>query len=88
MEVSAGFMTKQDALVRFSDENCTLQLEVRSSVSGLFGKAVRKAAGEELSRLNVINGRVWIEDNHALDFVIRARIQAVVMEMREAGCKV
>ena len=85
MEVIAGVAAKQDALVRFSDESSPLQLEIKSVVSGLFGKALRSAAEAELTRQNVTRGRILIEDNQALDFVIRARIQAAVLAMREAG---
>ena len=85
MEVSAGTAAKQDASVRVFDESAPLRLEINSVVSGLFGKALRSAAEAELSRMNVTRGRVLIDDHQALDFVIRARIQAAVLAMREAG---
>ncbi len=85
MEKKVGTDAKQDAVVTVSDTAADLQVEIRSPLEDLFGKSLEKAAREELSRLNVRNGTVLIEDNQALDFVIRARIKAAVSILREMG---
>ena len=85
MEIKAGTDAKQDAVVTVSDIPVDLQVEIRSPLKDLFGKSLEKAAREELNRLDVRNGTVLIEDNQALDFVIRARIKAAVSMLREVG---
>jgi len=85
MERTAGQEVKQDAVVRIADDDGPLTIEVESTVQGLFGRAVRRAAEEELARLTVTTGTVRIEDRQALDFVIRARLRAAVKALREAG---
>ena len=85
MEYTAGYLNKQDVLVRIIDEPVPLSVEISSSVSGLYGRALNLAAEEELSRLKVTKGLVYIEDNQALDFVLRARVRSAVIALREAG---
>ena len=88
MEKCAGNLTKQDVLVRVSDDTSPLHIEIKSSVSELYGRAHKEVAEGEFKRLNVSNGSVWIEDNQALDFVIRARIRAAVYELRDSGAEI
>lgn len=85
MEICAGTPTKQDVVVKITDGSSPLQLSIRSSVQKLYGMAIEKAALEELNRLEVRTGIVVIEDNQALDFVLRARIRAAVMRLRKRG---
>lgn len=88
MERQAGQAVKQDTLVRISDGDAPLTIELESPVLGLFGRAIRRAAEEELARLGVRTGRVRIEDCQALDFVLRARIRAAVKALREEGGRI
>lgn len=88
MEKSAGRLAKQDVLVRVSDDSSPLHIEIKSSVSGLYGRALQVASEGELKRLKVSNGAVCIDDNQALDFVIRARIRAAVYELRDSGADI
>ena len=68
-----------------TDDHSHLRIEIDSPVQGLFGSAIRLAAEVELERLGVTTGTVRINDNQALDFVIRARIKAAVSALRTAG---
>ncbi len=85
MECSAGRPEKRDAVVSITDDPSSLRIEIDSPVQGLFGSAMQLAAEVELERLGVTTGTVRIKDNQALDFVIRARIQAAVAALRTAG---
>jgi len=85
MEMIKGTESKQDALVRVEDCLSPLTIEIKSPLEDLYGKSILKAASGELEALNVTTGKVIVEDRQALDFVIRARIKAAVMALREAG---
>lgn len=85
MEISAGLPVKQDAVVKIIDTTFPLHISINSSVQGLYGSAIEKAVYGELDRLGVKTGTVTIEDNQALDFVIRARIRASVTILRHKG---
>ena len=85
MEISAGQPVKQDVVVKITENSSPLHVSISSSVSGLFGSAIEKAAYGELNRLEVRTGTVSIEDNQALNFVIRARIRAAVTILRKRG---
>ena len=56
---------------------------VRSEVIKQFGKQIRRVIDDTLSKLEVSEGTVTIEDKGALDYAIRARVQAAVL--RGAG---
>ena len=72
-------------MVSITDDPFPLRIEIDSPVQGLFGAAIKLAAEVELERLGVTTGTVRINDNQALDFVIRARIHAAVAALRTAG---
>lgn len=85
MKETSGNAVKQDVVVHIIDDQSPLKIVIKSTVEGLFGKAIRKTAESELIMLRVINGTIKIDDNQALDFVIRARIQAAVTALRNKG---
>lgn len=88
MEISAGLPSKQDVVVKITDNSTPLNLSISSSVQSLFGSAIEKAASGELERMGVVTGNVTIEDNQALDFVIKARIRAAVTILRKRGSSI
>ncbi|HNY90555.1 MAG TPA: citrate lyase acyl carrier protein, partial [bacterium] len=61
-----------------------LEIQVNSSVKALFGKAITATAAGTLQELGIGHARVTINDKGALDWVIRARIEAAA---RAAGYK-
>lgn len=85
MTITTGMSKKHDALVKADDDPVRLELHISSPVGGLFGVALEKAALSELEELGVRQGIIHIVDNHAFDFVIRARIRAAVMSLRAQG---
>jgi citrate lyase subunit beta/citryl-CoA lyase len=80
--LEAGFASKSDCLVRYAASEDAVSMAVQSSVQTLFGEAIRRSALEMLDSYGVATGRLDIEDDGALDLVIRARIEAV---LRKAG---
>jgi len=80
--VEAGFASKSDCLARYTPSVDTISVSIESSVGTLFGGEIRRSALEMLDSYGVETGHLEIEDDGALDLVIRARIEAV---LRKAG---
>lgn len=53
-----------------------LELEVHSIVEAQYGEEIRRVVRETLSGLGVADARVTIQDRGALDYCIRARVEA------------
>jgi citrate lyase subunit gamma (acyl carrier protein) len=80
----AGTLESSDLLVKVApNQNGTLEVVVRSEVIKQFGKQIRRVIDDTLSKLEVREGTVVVEDKGALDYAIRARVQAAVL--RGAG---
>ena len=81
---SAGTDTSGDALVTVSPSEEGLSLHISSVFYAQFARAIEKTARELLSSLGVQNAEVTIDDHGAMDWVLRARIEAAVLRGREA----
>lgn len=81
-QFEAGFVSKSDCLVKYQATAEPLSIEVHSSVQSLFGNAIRTCAMQMLEEFKVTTGALLVDDDGALDLVIRARIEAV---LRSAG---
>lgn len=81
-QFEAGFVSKSDCLVKYEATAEPLSIEVHSSVQSLFGNAIRTCAMQMLEEFKVTTGALLVDDDGALDLVIRARIEAV---LRSAG---
>lgn len=79
----AGTLESSDLLVKIEPNDGSLEIVIHSEVFKQFGKQIRGAVAETLARLEVDRGTVLIEDKGALDYAIRARVQAAVL--RAAG---
>lgn len=55
-----------------------LRIDVQSKVGALFGESITTLAKNILTHFGVENARLIIEDRGALDFVLAARIEAVI----------
>jgi citrate lyase subunit beta/citryl-CoA lyase len=78
----AGARAKSDCLVSYEAGPGPLEVEVKSSVGALFGKAIEVAARRAAAEFGVERGRLAIEDDGALDGAIAARTEAA---LRKAG---
>jgi len=80
----AGTLESSDLLVKVAPNGSgALEIVVSSEVAKQFGKQIRRVIDETLSRLQISEGTVIVEDKGALDYAIRARVQAAVL--RGAG---
>lgn len=73
----AGTLESSDVLVKIEPHD-DLEIIVNSDVMPQFGKQIRIVVERTLSRLNVTQGLIIIDDKGALDFIIEARVQAAV----------
>lgn len=79
----AGTLESSDLLVKVEPNAGSLEIVIHSEVIKQFGKQIRRVVAETLTKLDVEQGTVVIEDKGALDYAIRARVQAAVL--RAAG---
>lgn len=77
-EAMAGSLESSDILVRVSPGKKGIQIELTSIVMAQFGEAIRREITGALETLGVSDIQVIADDKGALDFVIRARVQAAV----------
>jgi citrate lyase subunit gamma (acyl carrier protein) len=76
----AGSQNKGDLVVTVKPrkKGTGLKLNVTSSVGKLFGKSINNSVTTTLDELNVKDAIVKIKDDGALDYVIKARLEAAV----------
>jgi citrate lyase subunit gamma (acyl carrier protein) len=79
-EVIAGTLESSDLLVKVAPNDLgKLDIVIRSEVIKQFGKQIRRVIDETLSKLEVSEGTIIVEDKGALDYAIRARVQSAVL---------
>ena len=76
--VEAGTLEKGDAKITL-EESDEREIIVRSKLERLYGEAIRETVEEMTSGLNA---RIVVEDQGALDWVLRARIEAAIRKYR------
>jgi citrate lyase subunit gamma (acyl carrier protein) len=75
----AGTLESNDILVNVSpSNNDDLAVEVKSIVKELYGEHIESVARNILKEMGVSSGKVSLQDRGALDYAIRARIEAAV----------
>lgn len=82
MTITAGKKEKQDVLVTISPGTEPLQVIIGSKVDTLYGKSIRDTVEAVLDEYGVHTGIVAVEDQQALDLVIRARVIAAIQRLR------
>jgi len=76
----AGTLESSDLLVKVAPGNeGKLDIVIHSEVIKQFGKQIRRVVTETLAKLGISEGTVVVEDKGALDYAIRARVQAAVL---------
>jgi len=85
----AGTLESGDAMVIVSprppEAAPTLEIEVHSIVEAQYGEEIRRVVCETLSELGVEDARVTVQDRGALDYCIRARVEAAAHRAAEGG---
>ncbi len=76
--VKAGTLEKGDVMVTI-EESGEREIIIKSKLERLYGEAIRKTVEEMTTD---IVGKIYVEDMGALDWVIRARIEAAIRKFR------
>lgn len=74
----AGTMESSDIYVMVHPNNGGIQIDIESIVIKQFGKQIEKTIRETLDKLQVENALVVAKDRGALDYTIRARVEAAI----------
>jgi len=75
----AGTLESSDVYIQINPiEEDTVKIELQSSVSELYGDMIEELVRDTLKEMNITGVHINIQDKGALDFVIKARLQAVV----------
>jgi len=78
-KAQAGRQDTGDVVVELEPiESDCIEIELKSSVERLFGERIKQVALETLKEFDVCGVRCRIVDDGALDFVIKARIEAAL----------
>jgi citrate lyase subunit gamma (acyl carrier protein) len=76
----AGSQNKGDLIVTVKPrkKGAGLKIDVKSSVGKLFGNSINTTVISKLDELGVKDAIVKVQDDGALDYVIKARLEAAV----------
>lgn len=74
----AGTMESNDIYVMVQPNEGGIEISIESIVMKQFGKQIEKTIREMLDKLQVENALIVAKDRGALDFTIRARVEAAV----------
>lgn len=74
----AGSVESNDLLVIISPAE-DLTIDISSEVSLQYGDDIRRVVEETLKKHSVEKGQIKIEDKGALDFTIKARVEAAIL---------
>ncbi len=76
----AGTLESSDALVIVAPgkPGSGLHVEINSIVEEQFGDQIRRVVEETINRLGVKDVRITIQDRGALDYCLRARLEAAL----------
>ncbi|MCS2150566.1 citrate lyase acyl carrier protein [Scandinavium manionii] len=76
----AGTLESGDVMIRIAPlESQDIDLQIHSSVEKQFGDAIRATVLETLARYSVRGVQLILDDKGALDCVIRARLETVLV---------
>lgn len=79
-EAEAGLRDKGDVVIQLKPgpDGSGIQLDMKSKVMALFGDQIRTSVLEEIAAYGLTDLQVSVTDEGALDYAIRARVQAAV----------
>lgn len=76
----SGTLESGDVMITLSPSD-KLSVEINSAVQSLYGEAIRKTVESVLEEKNIKQADVFVNDNGARDFVIRARLASAINKM-------
>lgn len=82
---TAGTLESSDAQVTVEPNEGGIALSLTSSVMNQYGRQIKAAVLETLTRLGVENAAVTVVDKGALDCTIKARVECAVFRSCDAS---
>jgi citrate lyase subunit gamma (acyl carrier protein) len=80
----AGTLESSDAFVQIEPiEEDEIKIELQSSVEEMYGDDIRESVKRVIEELGISYISVKIQDKGALDYVIKARLQAAILRANE-----
>lgn len=80
----AGTLESGDVMIRIAPlETQEIDLQINSSVEKQFGEAIRATLMEILARYNVQGVQLNVDDKGALDCILRARLETLLVRASE-----
>ncbi|MCD1124937.1 citrate lyase acyl carrier protein [Jinshanibacter sp. LJY008] len=84
-EAVAGTLESSDVMVRIAPiGGSEIDLQLNSSVEKQFGDAIRETVMDTLAKLGVTGVQLIIDDKGALDCILRARLQTVLLRASDS----
>ncbi|AKJ43256.1 citrate lyase acyl carrier protein [Pragia fontium] len=84
-EAVAGTLESSDVMVRIAPiDGAEIDLQLHSSVEKQFGDAIRETVLDTLAKLGVTGVQLIIDDKGALDCILRARLQTVLLRASDS----
>lgn len=80
-EAFCGTLLSNDCYVRVAPHS-ELVVEIKSPVYLQFGKEMQAVVREQLAKMQVTSGLVFIEDKGALNYTLQARVETAVNRSR------
>ena len=81
----AGTLESSDAYIQINPlEDGKIEVEIHSSVEELYGEMIEELILDTLKKMNIKGLHVKVQDKGALDFVLKARLQAAVLRACES----
>lgn len=80
---TAGSLESSDVLVTVHKAD-DLEIEIDSTVMAQFGRQIKNLVEATLEQMGVSAARVVVEDKGALDFILKARLEAALFRAAES----
>ena len=83
----AGTLESSDAMITITPLEKGLTIDVESVVLAQFGAEIERAVREVLDAFSVEGANVRVQDQGAVECVLKARAEAAICRAAEAACK-
>ena len=80
----AGTLESSDAFIEIEPiEEDEIRIELQSSVEEMYGDDIRELIQRVVKELDINHVSIKVQDKGALDYVIKARLQAAILRANE-----
>lgn len=80
---SCGYKRPSDVLIHVDLNQKGIQIEIISKLKEMFGSFIENAVLEVLENEAITHAKIVVEDDGALDFVIKARLKTAIRRAKE-----